>query len=61
MEKENVIEYFDKIVSSRVKWKRRNKYYYNYLEGFLKFLTPENKKVLRVQVGDNSFWKKEKH
>jgi len=61
MEKENVIEYFDKIVSSRVKWKRRNKYYYNYLEGFLKFLTPENKKVLRVQVGDNSFWKKEKN
>lgn len=59
MKEKELIEYFDRIASERVKWKQRSSYYYKYLENLITFLVPQGKKVLKVEVGDNSFWKNE--
>jgi hypothetical protein len=57
--KENIADYFDKIASERDKWKRKNRYYYAYLNNLIDFFIPKGKKVLRIEVGDSSFWKSE--
>ncbi len=57
MKEEELITYFDNIASERSKWKKRNWYYYKYLNNLINFLVPPNKKVLRVEVGDSLFWK----
>lgn len=60
MNDRELIKYFESIAPKRPQWKHRNKYYYNYLEGFIDFLVPKEKRILRAQVGDSKFWKEHK-
>jgi len=57
MKEKNIVEYFDRIKADRPKWEQRNAYYYRYLKNLINFLVPEDKKVLRIEVGDSRFWK----
>jgi ubiquinone/menaquinone biosynthesis C-methylase UbiE len=43
--------YFEKIAPQRLKWKKRNSYYNNYLQRHFAFLIPENKRVLEIGCG----------
>lgn len=49
--KERKREYCDRIAPEVHLWKKRNKYYYDDLEGFLSFLIPENQSVLEIGCG----------
>ncbi len=49
--KERKREYYDRIAPEVHLWKKRNKYYYDDLEGFLSFLIPENRSVLEIGCG----------
>ena len=51
MEKNQLIDYFNKIASERDKWKRRNKYYHRDIEKLLNFLVPEDSSVLEIGCG----------
>lgn len=44
-------EYFDLAAKDRLKWKRKNKYYYNLLEKYYQFFIPKNKNVLELGCG----------
>jgi len=44
-------KYFDYIAPQRLKWKKKNCYYYKLLEKYFKFFIPENKKVLELGCG----------
>ena len=55
MEKDKKIGYFNSFAKERLKWKRRNKYYYSELEKLLLFLIPQNKSVLEVGCGTGDF------
>lgn len=45
-------DFFDQLAPTRDKWKKKNKYYYNYIEKkLLPFLIPQNKKVLEIGCG----------
>ena len=44
-------EYFDTHAPKRGYWKKKNRYYYSYIEKFASFLIPENKRVLEVGCG----------
>jgi hypothetical protein len=41
-------EYFKRYAVRREKLHRRNRYYYSYVESLVRFLTPDNKKVLSI-------------
>lgn len=43
--------YFDSIASKRDHWKKKNRYYYNNIEKFIKFLIPPEKTVLEIGCG----------
>lgn len=57
IQEEKLITYFDTIAPERARWKRKNRYYYEYLEDFLRFVVPQGKKVFETEVGDTFFWK----
>lgn len=44
-------KYFDSIAPQRLRWKKKNWYYYKLLEKYFKFYIPENKKVLELGCG----------
>ncbi|HEY4475023.1 MAG TPA: glycosyltransferase [Candidatus Paceibacterota bacterium] len=50
-DKSKIEGYFNKIASERNYWKKKNRYYYNYIEKFASFLIPEGKRVLEVGCG----------
>ena len=54
MKKRALINYFDSIAPKRDYWKHKNRYYYNYLEGFIEFLVTSGKKVLEIGSGTGS-------
>ena len=50
-EKSKTKEYFDTIAPKRDYWKKKNRYYYDYIERFAGFLIPENKRILEIGCG----------
>jgi SAM-dependent methyltransferase len=44
-------QHFDEIAPKRRAWKKRNYYYHESIEGFFRFLVPENRKVLELGSG----------
>lgn len=44
-------EYYDSIAESRLKWRKRNRYYNMLLEKYFKFIIPEGSKVLELGCG----------
>ncbi len=57
MNQAEIVNYFDQLAPNRAKWKRRNSYYYRYLNDFINFLVPTGKAIRRVEIGDSSFWR----
>ena len=51
MKEQDVKKYFDKMAPTRNKWKKKSRYYYDYLENFISFVAPENKRVLEIGCG----------
>src|SRR3989338_7613397 len=46
------IEFFDELASQRDDWKKKNYYYYNYIEkSLLPFLIPADKKIMEIGCG----------
>ena len=50
-DKSKIKKYFDRVAPERNYWKKKNRYYYEYIENFSSFLIPKNKKVLEVGCG----------
>lgn len=48
---ESLQNYFDSIAPKRDYWKKKNSYYYNYIEKFIKLLIPPNRTVLEIGCG----------
>lgn len=48
MNKELITKHFDQAAAQRDKWKNKNKYYHKEIKSLLKFLIPENCRVLEV-------------
>jgi SAM-dependent methyltransferase len=48
MDKQRIIEYFDKIAAERDAWRRKNSYYHNDLKNFLRFVVPAGASVLEI-------------
>ena len=44
-------EYFDSAAETRLKWRKRNRYYNELLEKYFRFIIPANSKVLEVGCG----------
>jgi len=44
-------EYFNSAAEDRLKWKRKNKHYYNLLEKYFQYFIPQNKHVLELGCG----------
>ncbi len=51
MEREKLIEYFDKNADTRRQWKRKNWYYHRTLERLIQFLIPAGQQVLEIGAG----------
>ena len=51
MKEQDIKKYFDQMAPDRDKWKKKSRYYYNHLEGFVSFLVPENKRVVEIGCG----------
>jgi ubiquinone/menaquinone biosynthesis C-methylase UbiE len=51
MSKDSMREYYDSIAESRLKWRKRNRYYNMLLEKYFKFIIPEGSKVLELGCG----------
>ena len=51
METEKVRKHFNALASSRIKWKRKAKYYHDTLEKLYAFLIPKNSRVLEIGSG----------
>lgn len=51
MKEQDVKKYFDQMAPDRDKWKKKSRYYYNYMESFISFLVPENKRVVEIGCG----------
>ena len=51
MKEQDIKKYFDKMAPNRDKWKKKSGYYYSYLENFISFIVPENKRVLEIGCG----------
>ena len=49
--KETIIDFFDRAAETRVKGRRRYRYFYRRMENFLKFFVPEGSSVLVVGCG----------
>jgi ubiquinone/menaquinone biosynthesis C-methylase UbiE len=49
--KEYIHQYFEDIASQRLKWKKRNRFYYQFLEKYFSFIIPEGSKVLEIGCG----------
>ena len=49
--KETIIDFFDRAAATRVKGRRRYRYYYRLMENYLKFYVPEGSSVLLVGCG----------
>lgn len=48
---EQIREGFDKLAVERVRWKRKNQYYYDQQEAYFRFLVPEGLRVLELGCG----------
>jgi 2-polyprenyl-3-methyl-5-hydroxy-6-metoxy-1,4-benzoquinol methylase len=48
MDKQHMIEYFDKFAATRDSWRRKNSYYHNDLKNFLRFIVPVAASVLET-------------
>ncbi len=48
MNKESITEHFDLTATRRDEWRNKNKYYHQEIKSLLKFLIPENSKVLEI-------------
>lgn len=51
MNKNSIIEYFERSARDRQKWNRRNRYYHQELERYFKFLIPKGSSVLELGCG----------
>jgi SAM-dependent methyltransferase len=51
MDKKDIINYFNQTAKDRLKWKARNKYYYQELEKYLRFLIPPSSSVIEIGCG----------
>ncbi len=51
MNKQKLIDYFDKQATERDNWKKRNSYYHQSLEKLCRFIVPEFSHVLEVGSG----------
>ncbi len=49
--KQKVKEYFNSIANSRVKWKKRNRFYHKCIEKYYSFIIPKKSKVLEIGCG----------
>ena len=49
--KQKVKEYFNSIANSRVKWKKRNRFYHKCIEKYYSFIIPKRSKVLEIGCG----------
>lgn len=49
--KQDKIRHYDRMAAQREYWRRRNRYYYDDLEQYLRFLVPENARVLEIGCG----------
>lgn len=50
-EKEQIIQYFNNIAEQRLKWKRRNRFYYKELEKYFSSMIPSKSRVLEIGCG----------
>ncbi len=51
MGKESLKEFYENSVSSRIKWKRRNRFYHKSLERYFSFFIPEGSRVIEIGCG----------
>lgn len=51
LSKEQIRQYFDNIAEQRLKWKKRNRFYYQELEKYFSFIIPPQSKVLEIGCG----------
>lgn len=51
MDKEAIKTYFNQISANRLKWKNKNRYYYQELEKYVRFLIPKKSSVLEIGCG----------
>lgn len=51
MDKKDIINYFNQTAKDRLKWKSRNRYYYQELEKYLRFLIPVGSSVIEIGCG----------
>ncbi|UCH14673.1 MAG: glycosyltransferase [Bacteroidales bacterium] len=49
--KQKVKEYFNSIASSRIKWKKRNRFYHKCIEKYYSLIIPKKSKVLEIGCG----------
>lgn len=49
--KQEKIQHYDRMAAQRSHWRRRNRYYYDDLEQYLRFLIPANARVLEIGCG----------
>lgn len=52
--KQRVMNFMDQIAPERDKWIRRNRYYYQELAAFLKYIIPEGSSILEIGCGTGS-------
>jgi len=55
--KEDSKNYFNKLSTSRIKWKKRNSFYHKMLEKYFNFFIPKNSKVLEIGCGTGELLK----
>ncbi len=51
LNKEQIMQYFDNIAEQRLKWKKRNSFYYQELKKYFSFIIPPQSKVLEIGCG----------
>lgn len=56
-QKENKVDYFNKIAPFRDSWNKRSKYYHQQIENLCKFIIPAGKKVLEIGCGTGDLLK----
>lgn len=50
--KQKTVNFFDSVTPERGKWKAKNRYYYEKVRDYLKFIIPEGYSVLQIGSGD---------
>ncbi len=55
--KQKIVEYFDSIAGSRIKWEKRNRFYHKCIEKYYSFIIPKKSRVLEVGCGTGKLLK----